>query len=133
MRAGVLSGGDGTVADWAIRGECHRDFAGGGTGRGCPFAHAERLADPDPAEFVKRDVLDETVQFVVSRHDHDARAVAEVVVENEKQDIAAGAYLTDGKNYLKFATNNGFLSLLDVQLEGKKRMKIEELLRGLRL
>lgn len=82
------------------------------------YNHIRGLS-PYPAAFTK--LNDKTLK------------IFEVVVENEKQDIAAGAYLTDGKNYLKFATNNGFLSLLDVQLEGKKRMKIEELLRGLRL
>jgi methionyl-tRNA formyltransferase len=47
--------------------------------------------------------------------------------------ITAGAFLTDGKTYLKFATKNGFIKLLDVQFEGKKRMFIDEFLRGMRL
>lgn len=46
--------------------------------------------------------------------------------------ISVGGFLTDGKTYLKFAARNGFIKLKDVQLEGKKRMLIEELLRGLR-
>jgi hypothetical protein len=35
--------------------------------------------------------------------------------------------------YLKFATKDGFVSLKDVQLEGKKRMGIEDFLRGVKL
>ena len=53
--------------------------------------------------------------------------------ENIQPEIEPGAYLTDGKTYLKFATKNGFIKLTDVQLEGKKRMLIDELLRGMRL
>ena len=47
--------------------------------------------------------------------------------------VAAGELLSDGKSYLKFATNNGYISIRDLQLEGKKRMKIEEFLRGVKV
>jgi len=47
--------------------------------------------------------------------------------------ISPGAFLTDNKTFLKFAAADGFVSLTDVQLEGKKRMGIEEFLRGVRL
>ncbi len=41
-----------------------------------------------------------------------------------------GAIETDNKTYLKVSCSNGWLSLKDIQLEGKKRMGIEEFLRG---
>jgi len=44
-----------------------------------------------------------------------------------------GGFLTDNKTYLKFATGDGFISLKDVQMEGKKRMDIEQFLRGNKL
>ncbi|WP_295651985.1 methionyl-tRNA formyltransferase [uncultured Mucilaginibacter sp.] len=44
--------------------------------------------------------------------------------------ISAGSFLTDNKTYLKFACADGFMSVMDIQLEGKKRMGIEEFLRG---
>jgi methionyl-tRNA formyltransferase len=47
--------------------------------------------------------------------------------------ISAGGFLTDNKTFLKFACTDGFISPTDVQLEGKKRMGIEEFLRGVRL
>ena len=47
--------------------------------------------------------------------------------------LSPGAFLTDNKTYLKFAAQDGLISLTDVQLEGKKRMGIEEFLRGVRL
>jgi len=47
--------------------------------------------------------------------------------------IQPGGFLTDNKTYLKFAAKDGFVSVTDVQLEGKKRMSIEEFLRGVKL
>ncbi|WAC40796.1 methionyl-tRNA formyltransferase [Pedobacter sp. SL55] len=47
--------------------------------------------------------------------------------------IEAGTFETDGKTFLKFATNNGYIKLLELQLEGKKRMQVDEFLRGVRL
>lgn len=45
---------------------------------------------------------------------------------------ANGTYETDGKHFLKFTCNDGCISITDLQLEGKKRMKIEDFLRGYR-
>lgn len=59
--------------------------------------------------------------------------VFKVEMEAEPPTINAGQYLTDGKTYLKFATETGYIQILDLQLEGKKRMQVVELLRGLRL
>lgn len=41
-----------------------------------------------------------------------------------------GTMVTDGKKYIRIACPDGWLSLTDIQLAGKKRMKTEELLRG---
>lgn len=41
-----------------------------------------------------------------------------------------GEYETDGKTFLKFACSNGYLHLQEIQLEGKKKMSIEDFLRG---
>lgn len=41
-----------------------------------------------------------------------------------------GSYQTDGKSYLKFACNNGYIYAKELQLEGKKRMSVTEFLRG---
>lgn len=43
---------------------------------------------------------------------------------------APGSIYTDGKKFLKIACPDGWLSIRDLQLSGKKRMKIDELLRG---
>ena len=54
-------------------------------------------------------------------------------LEGAKQSNAlAGTYQTDKKTFLKFACSDGHLSILELQLEGKKRMSITEFLRGWR-
>lgn len=50
----------------------------------------------------------------------------------EATDCAAGEYSTDGKTYLSFATQDGSLRINSLQIEGKKRMLIDEFLRGYR-
>lgn len=44
----------------------------------------------------------------------------------------SGKMLTDNKSFLKFATTDGFISVKEIQLEGKKKMAIEDFLRGWR-
>lgn len=44
----------------------------------------------------------------------------------------AGHWESDKKTYLKFACSDGYIFLREVQLEGKKRMTIEDFLRGYR-
>jgi methionyl-tRNA formyltransferase len=46
---------------------------------------------------------------------------------------APGTWATDGRHYLRVATGSGWLDLLEVQLEGKKRMGVAEFLRGVKL
>lgn len=41
-----------------------------------------------------------------------------------------GELLTDGKTYLKFGIKGGFVHILSLQLSGKKRITVEEFLRG---
>jgi methionyl-tRNA formyltransferase len=46
--------------------------------------------------------------------------------------ILIGNYSTDGKTFLKFACADGFIHVKELQLEGKKRMLIEDFLKGFR-
>lgn len=59
--------------------------------------------------------------------------IFKVLKETATPNDAPGTYQTDGKTYLKFATKNGYIVLLELQLEGKKRMLVDEFLRGIRL
>ncbi len=54
-------------------------------------------------------------------------------VEKSIPEKASGTYTTDGKTYLHFFTTDGYLNIKELQLEGKKRMGIEEFLRGNKL
>jgi methionyl-tRNA formyltransferase len=40
---------------------------------------------------------------------------------------------TDGKTILRFAANDGWIYITDLQLEGKKRMQTADFLRGYRI
>ena len=52
----------------------------------------------------------------------------EIIQHTEKQ----GEVFTDGKTFLKYACNDGFIHALELQWEGKKRMIISEFLKGFR-
>lgn len=41
-----------------------------------------------------------------------------------------GKILSDGKTFIRFTCTNGYIHILDLQLEGKKRMLTEDFLRG---
>ena len=42
------------------------------------------------------------------------------------------AYQTDGKTFLKFPCADGYIIVKELQLEGKKKMNVEDFLRGFR-
>lgn len=56
--------------------------------------------------------------------------VYETGMELAVHDRECGSLLTDGKSYIKVAVVGGYINLLSVQLPGKKRMAVAELLRG---
>lgn len=59
--------------------------------------------------------------------------IYQVTKEETSHHTEAGQYITDNKTYLKFACSDGYINVTDAQLEGKKRMSIEEFLRGVKL
>lgn len=54
-------------------------------------------------------------------------------VENSAHTQEPGTIRTDGKTKLEIATADGFLNVKSLQMEGKKRMPISDLLRGFKL
>ncbi len=52
--------------------------------------------------------------------------------DHELPAVSPGQHETDGKTFLRFACADGHISLLDLQLEGKKRMNTGDFLRGYR-
>jgi methionyl-tRNA formyltransferase len=53
---------------------------------------------------------------------------ASYIIENH--DFTIGDFSTDKKNYFRFYTPDGWVLLEEIQLQGKKRMKIKEFLNG---
>jgi methionyl-tRNA formyltransferase len=47
--------------------------------------------------------------------------------------LSPGEYLTDGKSYLAFKCSDKLINVLELQLEGKKKMNVEDFLRGYKL
>ncbi len=54
-------------------------------------------------------------------------------IELFKHDLKIGQILSDNKTYLKFVAKNGFIKVLELQLEGKRKVSIQEFLRGYKI
>ena len=74
-------------------------------------------------EVLKADLLKLTGKNVAVK----VYTVAKEFAEHRYPD---GTLLTDNKSYAKVAVKGGYVSLVDVQLAGKKRMPVADLLRG---
>lgn len=53
-------------------------------------------------------------------------------IEPSSMSVAAGTHRSDGKSLFYFACADGWLQVLELQLEGRKRMKVADFLRGYR-
>ena len=50
--------------------------------------------------------------------------------EETEHSFELGSFHSDNKTFLKLAVNGGYYNLIEVQLEGKRRMAVDEFLRG---
>jgi methionyl-tRNA formyltransferase len=75
-----------------------------------------RGLSPYPAAFTK---LDEKVLKIYA-------SSKDVFAHNKE----IGSHETDGKTYFKFFCKDGAIFCNELQLEGKKKMKVDEFLRG---
>ena len=55
------------------------------------------------------------------------------IVKNGTEGLETGQYFSNNKDFLHFKANEVFVAIEDLQLEGKKRMSIEDFLRGNKL
>lgn len=59
------------------------------------------------------------------------------IFESEKEEcnhaLQVGEIVSDSKKYLKIAVNGGYINITSLQLEGKKRLSAEELMRGFKI
>jgi methionyl-tRNA formyltransferase len=51
-------------------------------------------------------------------------------MESSLHSYPAGQLLSDGRSFLKFSTQDGFVKVLELQLQGRKRMLIKDFLNG---
>jgi methionyl-tRNA formyltransferase len=58
--------------------------------------------------------------------------IFKAIKEVENPSSAPGEFETDKKSYLKFACIKGYISIKELQLEGKKKIMVDEFLRGFR-
>jgi methionyl-tRNA formyltransferase len=47
-------------------------------------------------------------------------------------EVQPGEFITDKKTFLRFASADGLIDVKELQLEGKRKMSVEEFLRGYR-
>ena len=70
-------------------------------------------------------------------HQLDKEPVVVKLFETEKIEDShkykCGTLLTDGKTYIRVAVQDGFIGIRSLQLPGKKRLTVDELLRGYHL
>jgi len=65
-------------------------------------------------------------------HDKKVKLYDCVIEKKESISTNLGEVFTDGKTELKFAAKDGYIVVKELQIEGKKRMKTEDFLRGYR-
>ena len=63
-------------------------------------------------------------------HEKTMKIYSSQITTDDSSHVKAGEIKTDGKTFLNFASNDFFISVIELQLEGKKRMKVEDFLRG---
>lgn len=86
-----------------------------------PVDHIHNLVrglSPYPAAFTT--LQEKTLKIFRSKKEYDTPSVT------------VGEYVTDHKSMLKFAAADGYIHVLELQLEGKKKMLVEDFLRGFR-
>ncbi len=99
--------------------DCRLDFSKDGIS----IKNLVRGLSPYPAAFTTLKIKDKEMNV----------KVFEVGFEPDSSGKEVGKVITDNKNFIKISCQNGYIQLLDIQLEGKKRMKTEDFLRGVKL
>ncbi len=96
--------------------DCKLDFS-----KGCEsLKNLVRGLSPYPAAFTTINVKGKEMSL----------KVFEAVAEKAENVSEVGKIFTDNKNFIKISCSDGYLQLIDIQLEGKKRMSVKDFLRG---
>ena len=112
----ISPGEDLKTAPKIFKEDCRLDFS-----KSVDQLHNQvRGLSPFPGAFFELEMPDG--QILQIKVGHSTKERAGTVLTHE--------VLTDGKKFLKISAADGFLNIIELQLPGKKRMKIEEVLRG---
>ena len=79
-----------------------------------------RGLSPYPAAWTEFEVNGEKLNFKIFE--------TKVIIESHS--FSAGKIITDNKTTLQVSVQDGFIEILDIQLSGKKRMKVKDFLNG---
>lgn len=71
--------------------------------------------------------------FFTNRNTTVSFKIYESKPETESHFLEPGTIASDGKSWLRIACGNGFLNIISIQIEGKKRMATDKFLRGFRI
>ena len=92
-----------------------------------------RGLSPYPAAFTELVKGDKTIQMkIYSTEQVTDEAYAAILAQNGMTEAAPGTILSDGKTYLAIATEDGAISVTELQISGKKRMAVKDFLIGFR-
>lgn len=69
-------------------------------------------------------------QLIADKGNETIMKIYRVETETASYPIEPGSIYSDGKTFLKIGAKNGWISVKELQLSGKKRMNIEDFLRG---
>ena len=99
--------------------DCRLDFSKDGIS----IKNLVRGLSPYPTAFTTLKIKDKDMNLKVFAVDFEpSQGITEI-----------GKVLTDNKTYIKISCSDGYIQLLDIQLEGKKRMGVVDFLRGVKL
>ncbi len=99
--------------------DCRLDFSK----HGINIKNLVRGLSPYPTAFTTIKVKDKDMSLKVFAVDFEpSKGIAET-----------GTLFTDNKTFIKISCADGYIQLLDIQLEGKKRMGVVDFLRGVKL
>ena len=92
-----------------------------------------RGLSPYPAAFTELTKGDKAIQMKIFKSIKvEGEAFEAMLAENGLQSAAPGTVLSDGKTYLAIATDDGAISVTELQIAGKKRMQVKDFLIGFR-
>ena len=108
---------------------CHIDW----NGKTRHIYNLIRGLSPYPAAFTELVKDEKTLQMKIYRIVKvEGEDYAAMLAGNGLETAAPGTVLSDGRNYLAFATADGAISVTELQLSGKKRMSVKDFLIGFR-